>query len=667
MSGPKRVLCVCDDADRRERLATPLQWSAPDITVDTAPGFAAAIEYVENDNVDCVVSDYGTVSGAPAILQAIRERHPDLPMLIVTEYHTSEGSGTAVAEVVDFVDELGQPASDEAFAGWVADSMVRTHTDASPPGGTRPEDIVRDVKQGLVDAKTPMDIEQAVCEELTLSGRYEFAWIGEYDTGERQVVPWVTGAAVDDWGIAETFAVDADTPETLVERVLRSRQTTVVQDIADHPLSIPWEDTAVDNDCTATVLAPLAADDELYGVLGVYTDDPEGVSEMERSAIEEIADTVSNVLHSMALRGRTDQQERVLRRYERLVETVGDGMYALDSDGHFMTVNHGLMAMTGYTREGLLGEHISIVTDDEDVRKGRERIRELLGDDAETTAMEMDVHTKDGRTVPCENQIALLTDDDEEFRGTVGVVRDITERKKREQELQRQNERLEAFAEIVSHDLRNPLSVAQGYLDLAMEQSSTNQLDNVDDALNRMEDIIGDVLALARQGQTVTETEPIDLTATVEEAWSNVSTESATLSVDDLGTVAADRSRLLRLLENLFRNAIEHGGEDVDVRVGSLDEAGPREVGDPDAPDVSDAVEPLRTARFFVADDGRGMSEHMREHAFESDFTTSEEGLGLGLWVVREVASAHGWTVTATESESGGARFEFADVKRPRE
>ena len=667
MSSPKRVLCVCDDAERREQLAAPLQWSAPEITVDTAPGFAAAIEYIENDNVDCVVSDYGTVSSAPAILQAIRERHPDLPMLIVTEYHTPEGGGTAVAEVVDFIDELGQPASDEAFAGWVADSMVRTPSDASPPGGTRPEDIVRDVKQGLVDSRTPMDIEQAVCGELTLAGRYEFAWIGEYDKGERQVVPWVTGAAVDDWGIAETFAVDADTPETSVERVLRSCEMAVIQDIADHPLSVPWAETALDNDCTATALAPLAADDELYGVLGVYTSDPDGVSEMERSAIEEIADTVSNVLHSMALRGRIDQQERVLQRYERLVETVGDGMYALDSDGHLMTVNHGLMAMTGYTREGLLGEHISIIMDDEDVRRGREKIRDLLDDDAETSAMEMGVHTKDGRTIPCENQIALLTDDDGEFRGTVGVVRDITERKKREQELERQNERLEAFAEIVSHDLRNPLSVAQGYLDLAMEQDSTTQLDNVDDALDRMEDIIGDVLALARHGQTVTETEPIDLTATVEEAWSNVSTESATLSADGLGTVAADRSRVLRLLENLFRNAIEHGGEDVAVRVGPVDDADPRDAGDPDAPEMSDATESLRTAGFFVADDGRGMPEHMREHAFESDFTTSEDGLGLGLWVVREVASAHGWTVTATKSESDGARFEFADVKRPRE
>ncbi|NHN49616.1 PAS domain S-box protein [Halostella sp. JP-L12] len=666
MTESKRVLCVCDDAERREQLAAPLRWSAPAVSVDTAPGFDAAIDYVEDGNVDCVVSDYATVSAAPAILQAIRERHPDLPLLIVTEYDTPDGSGTAVAEVVDFVDELGQPGSDEAFAGWVANSMARNPADAAPPGGTRPEDVVRDVKRGLVDATSPMDVERAVCDQLTLGGRYSFAWIGEYDTGERQVVPWVTGAAVDDWSIAETFAVDPSTPETLIERVLRTRETTVVQDVGDHPLSVPWEETALDNDCTATVLAPLAADDELYGVLGVYTDDPEGVSEMERSAIEEIADTVSNVLHSMALRGRIEQQERVLRRYERLVETVGDGMYALDADGHFMTVNNGLVAMTGYTREGLLGEHVSIVMDEADVAEGREKIRGLLDGDAETAAMEMGVHTKDGRVVPCENQIALLTDDDGDLQGTVGVVRDITERKKRERELQRQNERLEAFAEIVSHDLRNPLSVAQGYLDLAMEQDSTSQLDNVDDALDRMEDIIGDVLALARHGQTVTETDPTDLTATVEEAWSNVSTEAATLSVDDLGSVAADRSRLLRLLENLFRNAIEHGGDDVAVRAGPLD------VGDPAAaealdPPVADAAENRRTAGFFVADDGRGMPEHVREHAFESDFTTSENGLGLGLWVVREVASAHGWTVTATESESGGARFEFADVKRPAE
>jgi signal transduction histidine kinase len=163
-----------------------------------------------------------------------------------------------------------------------------------------------------------------------------------------------------------------------------------------------------------------------------------------------------------------------------------------------------------------------------------------------------------------------------------------------------------------------------------------------------MEAIVQDVLELARRGDTAADTEPVSLEDVVEDAWSNVETKRATLEVDASTTIAADRSRFLRFLENLFRNAIEHGGEDVDVAVGLVDDRGTN--GDD-------------TLGFYVADDGRGIPPGVRDRLFESEFSTSETGLGIGLWVVKEVASAHGWTTDATASESGGARFEFENVK----
>ncbi|WP_121822332.1 PAS domain S-box protein [Halostella salina] len=647
MQDPNRVLCVCNDAERRERLAASLEGVSSQLTVLTAAGFDAAVDYVTEggaDTVDLVVTDDETVTDSPAILEAIRDHHPELPLLILSEYSIDGERGTTIAEVIGFdgpIDDAG-----DGLTKHVADLLGIDRLVAAVEGERTPDEVVLSVKRELVDASSPIDIERAVCEQLTADGRFAFVWIGEYDEGERQVVPWVTGSAVEGWPVSRTFPVDSSGTDTLVECVLRSQETATVPDVTEHPEAVPWADVAADHGCTATVLAPLSVDDERYGVLGAYADE---VTDEEQAAVTEIAGGVSNVLRSMALEGRIEQQDRALHRYERLVETVGDGMYALDEDGHFMTVNNGLVEMTAYSREGLLGEHISIIMNDDDVATGRGRIRELLSEDGpDTAAMEMAVHTKDGRTIPCENQIAILVDDDGRFTGTVGVLRDITERKRRERELRRQNERLEAFAEIVSHDLRNPLSVAQGYVDLAREEGDTDQLDSVDDALDRMEDIIADVLALARHGQTVTEPEPVDLRETVETAWGNVSTADANLTVGELGTVAADRSRLLRLLENLFRNSVDHGGRDVSVTVAPIrDGGGASAVG------------------FYVADDGRGMPEHVREHAFDSEFTTSDEGLGLGLWVVREVASAHGWTVTATESESGGARFEFEGVDEP--
>lgn len=658
MTATKTVLVISNDAQLRDRLAAPLEWSYPNVNVETAAGFDGIIDDLAAGEPDCLVSDLQTIEAAPAILQAARERHPEMPLLVLSEYETERGDGAAIMEVVEYLDGVGSPGSDDAFAGWVANSVVRTPggADAGPPGGNRPEDVVRDVKRALVDAESPMDIEHAVCEQLTLGGRYAFSFIGEYDRGESNVVPWVT-AGIEDWPVSTAFPVGGG--GSVVERALRTRELQVVEDIADHPLEVPWRDEALERDCHGVVIAPLYVEDELYGILGVYDTGRDGFGDMEVSAIEEISRTVSSILDTMAIKGRIDQQERILKRYERLVETVGDGMYALDSDGHFMTVNNGLMEMTGYSREGLLGEHISIILDDDAIDRGRQLIREMVESGTMTArTQEVEVHPKDGEPYPGEAQIALLPFDDE-FSGTVGVIRDITERKRREEELERQNERLEAFASIVSHDLRNPLGVSQGYLDLAMEASEEpvrQHLEHVNEGLERMEDIIGDVLALARQGQTITETEPLHLHEFAREAWSNVETGEATLTVETDMRFEADRSRLLRAFENLYRNAIQHGGADVTVTVGALTGAAG---GGFDFNGDAAGQHP----GFFVEDDGPGMPAEIRENAFDSEFTTSDEGLGIGLWVVREVASAHGWETDVVEGARGGARFEFSNVE----
>ncbi|QLD86052.1 PAS domain S-box protein [Natronomonas halophila] len=208
--------------------------------------------------------------------------------------------------------------------------------------------------------------------------------------------------------------------------------------------------------------------------------------------------------------------------------------------------------------------------------------------------------------------------------------------------LERQNERLDEFAGVVSHDLRNPLSVAKGRLELLVETGDIEaHADHIDDALSRMDALIDDLLKLARQGETVTDREPVALGPHARNCWRTVDTDGADLNVllDDSVTVLADESRLAQLFENLFRNSVEHGGEDVTITVGSIDGDG-----------------------FYVADDGPGIPESERESVFNAGYSTSEEGTGFGLSIVRKTADAHGWTVAVTESESDGARFEVTDV-----
>lgn len=222
--------------------------------------------------------------------------------------------------------------------------------------------------------------------------------------------------------------------------------------------------------------------------------------------------------------------------------------------------------------------------------------------------------------------------------GWVVVLRDVTEQYRRQELLERQANQLDAFAATVSHDLRNPLSVAQGRLQLVQQAHDIDDLEKVAAAHDRMADIIDDLLALSRQGKRIDDPEPVSLARVAELTWTNVATESATLAVDAERTIEADETMLKHVFSNLFRNAVEHAGDGIEVRVGAL----------PDG--------------FFVEDSGPGIPEQDRESVLEAGFTTADHGTGYGLHIVSSILDAHDWTLTVTEGHDGGARFEITDV-----
>jgi signal transduction histidine kinase len=213
------------------------------------------------------------------------------------------------------------------------------------------------------------------------------------------------------------------------------------------------------------------------------------------------------------------------------------------------------------------------------------------------------------------------------------------------EQLEATNTRLDEFASVVSHDLRTPLSTAIGRIELASEDSTSDDLDAARKALSRMERIIDSVLLLAREGGELSGTNPVELHEIVGNAWTIVAADmdrpelrTAADVGENLPTIEADTDRLQQLLENLFRNAIEHGGPDVTVR-----------------------IEPMANG-FAVADDGPGIAPTDRHRVFDVGYTTAEDGTGYGLRIVRQVADAHDWDLSIAESEDGGARFELTSV-----
>jgi len=232
----------------------------------------------------------------------------------------------------------------------------------------------------------------------------------------------------------------------------------------------------------------------------------------------------------------------------------------------------------------------------------------------------------------------VWTDEEVDLYRTLGdLVAHTVARNERRTALRRQAEQLEQFSAVVSHDLRNPLNVLSGYLSLSEEELSPARYEAMSGAVDRMETLIDDLLMLARRGEAIGETEPVPIEAVAEDAWQSVRAPDATLTIaDEIGRVEADPSRLRQAFENLFRNAIDHGGRDVSIEIGPLAAGGGKGL--------------------YVADDGPGIPVEMVDTVFDSGVSSADSS-GIGLAIVDRIVEAHEWDIEARNDD--GAVFEL--------
>ncbi len=135
-------------------------------------------------------------------------------------------------------------------------------------------------------------------------------------------------------------------------------------------------------------------------------------------------------------------RERRLEQYERIIETVEDGIYVLDDEGRFATVNDAYAELTGYDRAELLGSHASLVVDEGAMATARE----IATDERDERTVETDIETKSGDRRPVEATVTSITTA-ERGRERIGVVRDITERRERQRRLEESEQRYRTLAE----------------------------------------------------------------------------------------------------------------------------------------------------------------------------------------------------------------------------
>ena len=703
------VLHVDDEPDVADLTAEFLTQADERLAVHTATHPDDGFDILTHREIDCVVSDYD-MPGWTGIgfLEAVRERHPDLPFILYTGKGSEEVASEAIsAGVTDYLQKGTGTEQYEILANRIrnAVSARRAMTDATRRRHrleqmlkTVPSCVVQLDHEGRFVFANDRAVEVLGLSESALTDRTfsdpewritdldgdpipeaELPFRRVRDTGDplydfRHTIEWpdgtqktlsVNGAPLTGTdGSVESvvFSISDITDRVRRERERRRyrrlvdamREAACIYDEAGRYVAVNQRLAAVrdttpeaivgeQSEFLATIRARADGDpfqelldgdrDEFRGELDSEFDTLGRATVEYRLTplvVDDAIEGVVGVVRDITERKRREEELKQARaEYEQLIDGMNDTAWVVGADGSFLQVNDAAVERTGYPRSELLAMRVD---DIDPTVEGADAAR--LDTDSYDDGMRVfeTVHeTKDGERFPVEVSSSIVSYRGETAR--LSIARDITERKRRER-------RMDEFVSMVSHDLRNPLNVARGRVKLAQDDRQSDHLDRAERAHARMEELIDDLLALAREGTTATDPEPVDLDGFVRGCWRNVATGDATLRVECDRTILADRSRFRRLVENLLSNAIEHGGSGVTVTLGGLaDDTG-----------------------VYIADDGPGIAADRREEVFEVGHTTRPDGTGFGLQIVTRVAEDHGWELRLTDGVGGGACFEITGI-----
>jgi PAS domain S-box-containing protein len=591
--GEIRVLHVDDEPDFADLAAEFLTRQDERISVETETNVRDALGQLGEIDVHCIVSDYD-MPGQNGIefLEAVREEYPDLPFILYTGKGSEEVAGEAIsAGVTEYLQKETGTGHYELLFNRIENAIEQR----------RAEKIAAETEQRLQTlAENTNDILWMFngdwSELLFINSPYETIWGRSMAELSERPPSFLDGVHPEDRGLVQEAMLALSDGESVdIEyRVNADEAFGRWVWVQGEPV---FDDTG-----------------EVAQVVG-FARDITDRKEEEQELIQQRAD---------------------LRLYERIVENSTDLLAAVDTEYTILFGNDRYLEFHGLDQEDIDQTTLPEVLGEEWEAGVKAHIDRALAGEAVQYEMGREGADDEVRTFDLRNY--PLTDEDGTVIGTVGAMRDVTERKEHESRLEHTNNQLEEFASIVSHDLQNPLSVASGRLELAREEYESEDLDAVARAHDRMRALIDELLELARTGAGETDVEPLSMPDVIDTRWW-AEAEGVTIDVQVDRSIKADEGQLKQLLTNLIGNAIEHGGSDVTVTIGE------------------------HSAGFFVEDDGPGIPPDERDRIFDPGYTTKRDGTGFGLNIVSQVLTAHNWEIAVTGGRDGGARFEISNVQ----
>ena len=365
---------------------------------------------------------------------------------------------------------------------------------------------------------------------------------------------------------------------------------------------------------------------------------------------------------ALQVQERTVELQNSEAKIHAIVDNTAEGLITINQSGHIETFNKACEGIFGYKAEEVIGKNVKLLMPDPYHSEHDQYLehyrttgqKKVIGRDREVEGKR-----KDGSVFPLDLSISEVKIGKQTLYS--GFVRDITERKKAEDEIIRSNEELERFAYIASHDLQEPLRMVSNFTSLLAEEYGPKLDDNAHkyikytiDASVRMQDLISDLLEYSRMGSEETGFSEFDSAAQLDAALENlkepIEETDATVTFEDMPTLYTNPIRFSRLIQNLIGNGIKYraGDRKPVIHVGVADRA-------------NDYL-------FSIKDNGIGIQEEYLAQVFiifkrlhnKSEYA----GTGIGLAVCKKIVDSFGGKIWVESQHGEGSTFYFTVPKK---
>ncbi len=345
-----------------------------------------------------------------------------------------------------------------------------------------------------------------------------------------------------------------------------------------------------------------------------------------------------------------------------LIESFAEAFLVIDEEARVILTNQRFLDLFGYQKEEVVGQPLDIILPERFRKAHAIHVREYFKEPHVRPmgkGLELRGEKKSGEEFPVEVSISYL--ETQTVKMGLAFITDITARSQAEKSLQKQNKALSAFAQTVAHDLKSLITAITGFSDLLEEQFEDLSADDRQQALGmvkeagyKMNDIVSELLLLAKLRREEVVLEPMDFNGAVSEAlkrlqWKVDSSKADIVLAGNNTPIMGYQPWIEEVVYNLISNAISHGGSNLTVTVSA-------------EPADEDKV------RFRIVDNGNGMTDEQLRLLLEQPEDLPYnwvKGHGLGLTIVREILEKLGSALEVFCEENNGCTFSFLLPRQP--